>query len=160
MGEYGWTPVEFSFCVDWSSFFVVVRAPIAFSLSLSPLLIPLSRTLVLSLSHLPSITHHHLAMDERPPVAAPPSVPKAPPRRGEREQCWAARDAFLACLKAHNESKTRCAREHKAMFDQCPETWAAHYVQSHVAELRQKQEQEKLLQDYQRERRAAQSGQA
>lgn len=74
------------------------------------------------------------------------------PTRAERLQCWAARDAYFACLDANNildanreadKAKSACPQETEAFEKDCATKWVSYFKDWRVME---KRKQEKIAQ--------------
>lgn len=49
-------------------------------------------------------------------------------RANRRELCYAARDAFFACLTTHNEDASACAQELSGYRATCMKSWVRYVV--------------------------------
>lgn len=92
------------------------------------------------------------------PFSASSSSPRAEairagdaiPTRSERQLCWAARDAFFACLDANSiEDPARCpratCRSENAVFEQdCSRAWVDYFKKWRVADLQKRRRLEEL----------------
>ena len=82
----------------------------------------------------------------------------APPMRSERAKCYAARDAYFACLDAHDiidalapsskeRATTLCRKQEAALERDCVTSWVTHFKQRRVADYKKA----KLLRELQAE---------
>lgn len=79
----------------------------------------------------------------------------AVPTRSERQVCWAARDAYFACLDARNiddplapasrkEADTFCGAESQVLDRDCAVQWVKYFKQWRVADLQKRRRLEEL----------------
>lgn len=78
----------------------------------------------------------------------------APPNRQERKKCWAARDAYFACLDFHNiddplrdpnlADRTLCRDQARQFDEDCSTQWVKYFKQWRVADLQKKRRLEEL----------------
>ncbi|QUC20870.1 uncharacterized protein UV8b_05111 [Ustilaginoidea virens] len=75
------------------------------------------------------------------------------PNRQERAACWAARDAYFACLDAHDildankdapAAGRACPLESRAFERDCAAAWVKYFKQWRVADMQKKQRLEEL----------------
>ncbi|XP_044722144.1 cytochrome oxidase c subunit VIb domain-containing protein [Hirsutella rhossiliensis] len=96
-----------------------------------------------------------------PPPPPPPPPPRADairsgaaiPTRAERQQCWAARDAYFACLDAHDildatrdpaAARRACPRESDVFERDCAAAWVTHFKQWRVADAQKRRRLDEL----------------
>ncbi|KAF8476827.1 cytochrome oxidase c subunit VIb-domain-containing protein [Kalaharituber pfeilii] len=80
-------------------------------------------------------------------VSSSPSPPPTPepvaPNRSQRTRCWAARDAFFACLdahgiidslKGHEVATAHCGKQDIAFKNECAGSWVEYFKKRRVME--------------------------
>ena len=79
----------------------------------------------------------------------------AVPTRSERKVCWAARDAYFACLDVHGiddplhpsrkkDADTLCAVQARELDKDCAAEWVKYFKQWRVADLQKRRRLEEL----------------
>ena len=97
-----------------------------------------------------------------PPQSLPPAQSSSytPPTRTSRTHCYAARDAFFACLDAHSiidpikhqsAASTACGPEDTEFLRECAMSWVTYFKQRRVMEFQKKATLEKLTREGARE---------
>ena len=85
-----------------------------------------------------------------------PADPPPPPSRSDRARCYAARDAFFACLDAHSiidplssaaEAQKHCARQDAQLVKDCAGSWVTYFKQQRVVNIKK----ERMLKELQAE---------
>ncbi|KAF4126119.1 cytochrome c oxidase assembly factor 6 [Geosmithia morbida] len=76
------------------------------------------------------------------------------PTRSERQKCWAARDAYFACLDAHaiddpvkeagRADLTFCADQSRLLDSNCSAAWVKYFKQWRVADLQKRRRLDEL----------------
>lgn len=70
-----------------------------------------------------------------------------PPKRGKREQCWASRDAYFACLDKHDiinpldpknvkTAKKECGSEDKQFEKDCIASWVKYFKEKRPFDIK------------------------
>ncbi|KAK8168431.1 cytochrome oxidase c subunit VIb-domain-containing protein [Phyllosticta citrichinensis] len=75
------------------------------------------------------------------------------PDRTQRSQCWAARDAFNACLDKHNiidsigqkdKAAAHCGKEDQMFVQNCASSWVQYFKKRRVVEYKKEQQLKQL----------------
>ncbi len=51
--------------------------------------------------------------------------------KADREKCWAARDAYFACIETGTPAPA-CAAQRTALEGSCPASWVKHFEQRRI----------------------------